>query len=106
MTPVQTAGLHVGTFSAGIAAAVSYMATTQVDLYSAYHHAYAGVKELMAAWAIIAPFLLGGYAAYKTMTRSKIQDIIADPKAIEVAKEIPVTPQVVAIANALKSNGH
>lgn len=105
MTPVQSAGLHVGTFSAGFVAAVSYMASSNVDLYSAYEHAYAGVKELMAAWAIIAPVLAGGYAVYKSTTKQKMVDAVTAPNAVEVAREIKPTLEVVAVANALKSNG-
>lgn len=107
MTPGQkrSIGLHVGTFVSGVVAAVSVMASSGIDLYSAYEHAYAGVRELMAAWAIVGPVLCAGYAAYYASTRKKLQEAVADPKAVEIAREMPATPQAVEVGNALKSNG-
>ena len=104
MTPAQTRtiGLHLGTFVSGIVAAVSVMASSGVDLYAAYQHAYAGVKELMAAWAIIVPALTVGYAAYKASTRQKLLDVVAAPDAKQAAREILPTPNVVAVADELK----
>lgn len=99
----RSAALHLGTFTSGIVAAISVTASSGVDLYAAYQHAYTGVKELMAAWAIIGPALFIGYAAYKASTREKIKDVVADPEAPKVAREIAPTPEAVAVANALKA---
>lgn len=106
MTPAQwrQAGLHGGTFLTGIIAAISFMASSGIDLYAAYNHAYAGVKELMAAWAIIGPVLLGGYAVYKASTKNTIADVAKAPDALQAARSIVPTPQVVAVADALKNN--
>lgn len=106
MTPAQyrSAGLHAGTFVTGMIAAVSFMASSGVDLYAAYKHLYAGVKELMAAWAIVGPVLIGAYAVYKASTKQKLLEATADPKAPEIAREIPPTPQVVAVADQLKKS--
>lgn len=98
----RSIGLHISTFFTGIVAAVIAMATSGVDLYAAYQHAYTGVKELLAAWAIIVPFLTIGFAAYKASTKQKLQDAMAAPDAIQAAREIKPTPQVVAVAEELQ----
>lgn len=104
MTSAQwrSVGLHVVSIGGGAAAAISVAASHSVDLYAAYNHAYAGVKELMAAWAIFGPILALSAGAYFASTRNKFKDVLADPKAPEIARDIPPTPQVVAVANELK----
>lgn len=99
---LRTVGLHAGTFITGIIAAITVMAGSGVDLYSAYNHAYAGVKELGAAWAIIGPVLIAGYAAYKASTKQKLLDVVAAPDAPQAAREIPATPRVILVAEELK----
>lgn len=105
MVPAQkrTIALHIGTFIAGSFAAISAMAASGVDLYSAWEHAYTGVRELVAAWAIVGPVLCIGYGAYKAATRQKLLDAVAAPDAAQAARSIEPTPQAVTVANALKS---
>lgn len=95
--------LHVVTFAGGAAAAISVAASHSIDLYSAYDHFYAGVKEIIAGWAILAPVLSISAAAFYGSTKNKILDVAADPKAPQIAAEIAPTPQVTAIADALKA---
>lgn len=107
MTPVtRSILLHVGSISAGAVAAISAMASSGVDLYSAYNHAVTGVKELMAAWAIVVPALTIGIAAWKATTKQKLLDVVAAPNAMEVARDIKPTDKVIAVADQLKANGH
>lgn len=100
---VRTLALHVATFSGGAIAAISFAASKSVDLYAAYDHLYTGMHELMAAWGILLPIISGAYAVYKATTKSKLLDVLADPKAPEVAEEIPPTKKVVEVADALRA---
>jgi len=97
---------HAVTFSGGAFAAITYMASKSVDLYAAYDHLHTAVQELMAAWAFLGPILATSYAIYKATTKQKLLDVVKDPKALEVAAQITPSPQVVAVAEALKKNGH
>lgn len=97
---------HAVTFSGGAFAAITYMASKSIDLYAAYDHLHVAFQELIAAWALLGPIVAGGYAIYKSTTKQKLLDVVADPKAPEVAAQIPPTPQVVVVAEALKKNGH
>lgn len=99
----RTLILHLVTFSSGAFAAISFAASKSVDLYAAYDHLYSGVQEIMAAWAIILPIASGAYAVYKAATKSKLLDIVSDPAAPEIAKQIPPTPKVIEVADALRS---
>lgn len=86
----RSIALHVGTFTTGIVAAVSAMASSGVDIYAAYQHAYTGVKELMAAWAILGPAVFIGGGAYYASTRSKLKDVAAAAKDDPAARAAAV----------------
>lgn len=100
----RSAGLHLVTFGGGAAAAISFMASHAVDLYAIYDQINVVVREGSKLFAMVAPIASGAYAVYKASTRQKLLDATADPNAPQIAREIPVTPQVVAVANQLKAN--
>lgn len=108
MNPQVRTGLtHAGTALGGVMAGVAFVSTKGVDLYAIWDQLNVVIADITKLLAIATPVATAAYGVYKSSTKEKLKDIVADPpKAIEAAREIPVTPQVVAIAEALKSNGH
>lgn len=98
----RTFGLHLITFAGGAASAISFASSKSVDLYAAWQHLYTGAHELIIAFSILGPIASAAYAVYRATTRSKLLDAAADPLAPQVAREMTATPEVVAMANALK----
>jgi len=99
----RSLGLHVVTFSGGVIAAFSFIATKTVDLYEAWSHLHVALQELMAASGLILPILSAGFGVYKATTHNKLVDIISAPDAVKAASTIPVTAKTVQLANALKA---
>ncbi len=100
---VRTGVTHVGTAFAGAVAAVAFLSQHKVDLYALWDQLNVIVAAITKFIALVTPIATGAYGVYKASTKQKLLDIAADPKAPEVAETIPVTPNVVAVANALKS---
>lgn len=103
---IRTGLTHLGSVTAGGVAAIGFMSSHSVDLYAAWNQLNVAIAEITKFLAIITPLATAGYGMYKAGTKQKLEDIIADPKAVEVAKEIPPSPAVIAVAEALKTNGH
>ncbi len=99
---VRTGITHAGTAIAGAVAAVAFLSQHQVDLYALWNQLNTIVAEITKFIALITPLATGAYGVYKASTKQKLLDIAADPKAPEAAAAIPPTPNVVAVANALK----
>lgn len=99
---MRTFGLHVASVAAGALAAGTFTASHSVDLYGIYNQLNVVVADITKLLALVAPIASGGYAIYKATTKQVLCDAVSDPKSVEVAKEIPPTPKVVAVAEALK----
>lgn len=102
---VRTALTHAGTAVGGAVAAIGFLSSHSVDLYAIWDQLNTVVAAVTKLVALVTPIVTGAYAVYKASTKQQLHDVVADPKAPEIAKEIPPTPAVVAVANALKSNG-
>lgn len=103
MNPQARTGLtHAGTALGGAVAAVAFLSQHQVDLYALWNQLNDIVAAITKFIALLTPIATGAYGVYKASTKQKLADIVADPKAAAVAATIPPTPQVVAVADAMK----
>ena len=103
MTPQVRTGLtHVGSAFGGGIAVIMFASSHSVDLYAIIDQVNVVVADITKLIGLIIPLVTAGYGVYKASTRSKLQDIAADPNAPAVAREMPVTPATVAVAEALK----
>ena len=103
MTPQVRTGLtHVGTASGAAIATAMWLATKSVDMYAVIDQINIIIADITKLVAVVAPIITGAYGVWKASTKSKLQDIAADPNAPAIAKEMPVTPATVAVAEALK----
>lgn len=94
---------HAGTAIGGMLAAVMFLSTRKVDLYAIFDQLNAVVASITTLIGLVTPLATAAYGVYKASTKQKLEDIIADPKAVEIAAALPVTPQAEAVANALKA---
>lgn len=103
MTPqVRTGMTHVGTAVGTAVAMAAWMSSHKVNLYAIWDQVNGIIAAMTTLIATVTPLATAAYGVYKASTKQKLEDIAADPKAPEIAKEIPVTPNTVAVANALK----
>ena len=104
ITPQIRTGLtHVGTALGGAIAAIGFMSQNSVDLYAMWNQLDTVIAEITKLVAMITPFATAAYGIYKASTKSKLEDIINDPKAPGLAHTLPVTPKTEALADALKA---
>jgi|SRR5262245_52370806 len=99
---VKTALTHVGTAAGAAVATSMWLATKSVDIYAIIDQLNTVVAETAKLLAMVTPLATGAYAVWKSSTRSKLEEIAADPKAPQIAKQIEPTPNIVAVADALK----
>lgn len=99
---VKTGLAHVGTAVGGAIAAIAFMSSHSVDLYAAWDQLNAVIAAITKFLAVVTPLATGAWGVYKASAKQALPEIIADPKAAAAAAELPVTPQVVAVAEALK----
>lgn len=106
MNPQVRTGLtHVGTALGGVMAGIAFVSTKGVDLYAIWDQLNVVIADITKLLAIATPVATAAYGVYKASTKEKLKDVIADPKAVEVAATMPATPAAIAVAEALKSNG-
>lgn len=104
MNPMlRTILLHSGSVGAGAMAMLAFASSHSVDVYAIWNQLNVVVAEISKFIALATPLATAGYAAYKATTKNKLADIMSDPKAPQVAAAMPVTPQTVAVSNALKA---
>lgn len=101
LAQVRTGLTHAGTALGGAFAAIAFLSQHKVDLYALWDQLNVIVAELTKFIALVTPIATGAYGIYKARTAQKLVDIVADPLAVEKAAELPVTPQTVALAEAL-----
>ena len=105
---IRSASLHGITFFGGMTAAIAFMASHSVDLYSIYDQLNTTIAAVSKLVAMIAPFISMGYAAWRATTANKVKDIAAasdtavspdgktitliTPKLQEAAKEAATPP--------------
>jgi len=99
---VRTGVTHLGTAMGGAVAAIAFMSSHSVDLYAIWNQLNEVIAEMTKLVAMVTPFATAAYGIYKASTKSKILDIAANPNAAAVAATLPPTPEIVAIADALK----
>lgn len=99
--PIKTGLTHAGTAIGGAVAAVAFLAQHQVDLYAAWNQLNAIVAEITKFIALVTPLFTAAYGIYRSTTKNRLAEIANDPKAVEAAKEMPVTPATTALSNAL-----
>lgn len=100
---LKTLVTHLIGVAAGGMAVAGWTASHAVDLYAAWNSLNVIFAEIAKFVATVTPLATAAYAVYRTTTKQRLEEIAADPKAVEVAKELPVTPQTAALADALKS---
>lgn len=99
---VKTGLTHLGTFMGGLLAAVTFLASSQADLYAIWNQLNVVVVAITTLFAMAIPILTTAYGVYRTALGPRLTEIIADPKAVEVAREMPTSPAATAVGNALK----
>lgn len=104
ITPrVRTGLTHAGTALGGAVAAVGVLSQNSVDLYALWNQLNEVVAAVGKLIAMATPIATTAYGVYKAGTAQKLVDIVADPAAPQIAREMPATPQAVAVGNALKA---
>ena len=102
MNPQVRTGLtHFGTALGGAIAAIGFMSSHGVDLYAIWDQLNVVVAAVTKLVALVTPVATAAYGVYKASTKSKLLDIIKDPKAPGVAETLPPTPIATAVAKAL-----
>lgn len=105
MNPQVRTGLtHAGTAIGGAIATIGFMSSHGVDLYAIWDQLNVIVANVTKFLALLTPLATAAYGVYKASTASKLKDVIADPKAPEIAAAMPITPQATAVAEALKES--
>lgn len=99
---VKTGLTHAGTAVGGAVAAVAFLSQHQVDLYAAWNQLNTIVAEITKFIALVTPLATAAYGIYRSSTTVRMTEAMNDPKAVEIAKSLPVTPQTAAVADALK----
>jgi len=99
---VRTGVGHAGSAVGGAVAAIAFMSSHSVDLYALWNQLNEIVAAITKFVALVTPFATAAWGVYKASTQQKLADLVADPNTVEVAEAMPVTPQVAAIADALK----
>ena len=99
---VKTGLTHLGTALGGAIAALSFAASHKVDLYALIDQLNVIVADVTKFVALITPLVTAAYGIYRSSTGVRLTELVQDPKAVEIAKAMPVTPQTEAVADALK----
>lgn len=99
---IRTGVTHLGTAVGGAVAALGFASSHSIDLYAIIDQVNVVVADVAKLIAMVMPLATGAYGVWKASTRQKLADVVADPKTPEVAKEMPVTPQTAAVADALQ----
>ncbi len=100
---LRTGLTHAGTAIGSAVAMAAWMSTHKVDLYAIWDQLNGIVTGITTLVATVTPVATALYGVYKASTAQKLADIVADPAAPKIAAEMPVTPEAVAVANALKA---
>lgn len=104
MNPQVRTGLtHVGSALGGGVAVIMFASSHSVDIYAIIDQINVVIQDVVKLVGLATPLATAAYGIYHASTKAKLKDVIADPKAVEIAKEMPATPTAVAVANALKS---
>ena len=93
---------HLGIAGATAFATAGWMASHAVDLYAAWNQLNVVIAEVTKLISTVTPLILAIYGIWRSMPKPRIAEIANDPDAIKAAKEMPVTPQTVALGDALK----
>lgn len=102
-TPQVKTGLtHLGTAVGGAVAATAFLAQHQVDLYAIWNQLNDVIAAIGKLIALLTPIATGAYGVYRSSTSVRMTEALADPKAVQIAESMPVTPQTAAVAEALK----
>lgn len=100
---IRTAITHAGTGIGGMIAATAFLAQHKVDLYAIWDQMNVVVASVAKLIAMVTPIATGAYAVYKSAPGQKLLDLLTDDpvKTVAAAQALPVTPQSVAVAEAL-----
>lgn len=102
-TPLVRTGLtHVGSAVSGAAIVIAWTSAHKVDLYAIWDQLNAVVASVTQLVTLISLAATSAFGMWNARTEQKLADIVADPQAPQIAAEMPVTPQTVAVAEALK----
>lgn len=99
---IRSLCMTVASMATGAVLAIQVVTSHSVDMYAAWEHLHAAWKELAAAWTVAGPILIAAATVYLSRTGQKIKDASNAPDVVEVARNMTPTPQVKAMAEALK----
>lgn len=86
-------------------ATIAWMNQHAVDIYALWDkigQAYALIVQIIAT---AVPLVLSLWAIWRTLPFNRLVEIANDPASVKAATQIPPTPNVTALADALKKNG-
>jgi hypothetical protein len=98
----RTLALHAGSMVGGGVAVLAWASSKSIDLYAIVDQVNVVVADVTKLIAIFTPFCTAGYAVWRASTKNKIEDASKDPDAVKIALKITPTPQINAMADALK----
>lgn len=103
MNPLAKTGLtHAGTAAAAAYATFAFLADNKADLYALWDQLNVVIAQMSKFIAMLTPIATAGYGIWRTTAGVRIAEVANDPKAVEAAKALPVTPTTSALADALK----
>lgn len=103
---LKTLLTHLTGVAAGGIAVASWTATKSIDIYGIYNQLNVVIADIIKLISTVTPLFTTAYAIYRTTVKVRLEEVVQDPKAVEIAKEIPPSPVVVAVADALKKGGN
>lgn len=104
MNPLAKTGLsYAGTVSGTIIATIAFMSDHKVDLYAIWDQLNVVIAAITKLVSLATPIVIGAYAIWRTTAKVRLAELVQDPKAVEAAKEMPITAKSTQLADAMKS---
>lgn len=102
MNPVmKTIFTHLVAIFATAVATTGWATSHGVDLYAIWNQLNVVIAEITKLLATVTPVATMIYGIYRSQVKNRVQEIGADPSAIEKVKQMPVTAETAALADAL-----
>lgn len=100
---LRTIGLHAMSAGAGGVAVISFAASHSVDIYAVFDQLNVIAADVIKFVGLITPLITAAIGVYKASTKEKIVDVLADPAAPDIAKQLPVTREAINLSTALRT---
>lgn len=99
---LKTLVTHVAAVVGAVVATAMWTATSGIDLYGIIDQINKIVAAIATLIATITPIATTFYALYRTKIKVRLEEVAKEPDAVKEAAKVPATPQVQALADALK----